>query len=173
MYQRFGEDRVATVCTINRFRSRSALREVAKGIWVAGRGSEPPGRQPALPLVRPVQPRRQPGRSICRAARTLSYPNPPGDVQGCSRIDRRATPPLRPPRRGGHQPGTTHRPGTHPGGEQRAWSSPSSTWTRSNAWDWSRLTCWGSRGLTVLGDVVEIIAKERPAIKPASREPPC
>jgi DNA-directed DNA polymerase III PolC len=30
VYQRFGEDRVATVCTINRFRSRSALREVAK-----------------------------------------------------------------------------------------------------------------------------------------------
>ncbi len=30
VYQRFGEDQVATVCTINRFRSRSALREVAK-----------------------------------------------------------------------------------------------------------------------------------------------
>ena len=30
VYQRFGEDRVATVCTVNRFRSRSALREVAK-----------------------------------------------------------------------------------------------------------------------------------------------
>lgn len=30
VYRRFGEDRVATVCTINRFRSRSALREVAK-----------------------------------------------------------------------------------------------------------------------------------------------
>ncbi|HEX9090734.1 MAG TPA: DNA polymerase III subunit alpha, partial [Anaerolineales bacterium] len=30
VYQRYGEDRVATVCTINRFRSRSAMREVAK-----------------------------------------------------------------------------------------------------------------------------------------------
>ncbi len=30
VYERFGEDRVATVSTINRFRSRSALREVAK-----------------------------------------------------------------------------------------------------------------------------------------------
>jgi DNA polymerase III subunit alpha len=30
VYQRFGEDRVGTVGTINRFRSRSALREVAK-----------------------------------------------------------------------------------------------------------------------------------------------
>jgi DNA-directed DNA polymerase III PolC len=30
VYQRFGMDHVATVCTINRFRSRSALREVAK-----------------------------------------------------------------------------------------------------------------------------------------------
>jgi DNA-directed DNA polymerase III PolC len=30
VYQRFGADRVATVCTVNRFRSRSALREVAK-----------------------------------------------------------------------------------------------------------------------------------------------
>jgi DNA polymerase-3 subunit alpha len=30
VYKRFGEDRVATVCTVNRFRSRSALREVAK-----------------------------------------------------------------------------------------------------------------------------------------------
>jgi DNA polymerase-3 subunit alpha len=30
VYRRFGEDRVATVCTVNRFRSRSALREVAK-----------------------------------------------------------------------------------------------------------------------------------------------
>ncbi len=30
VYERFGQDRVATVCTINRFRSRSALREVAK-----------------------------------------------------------------------------------------------------------------------------------------------
>ena len=30
VYEQFGEDRVATVCTINRFRSRSALREVAK-----------------------------------------------------------------------------------------------------------------------------------------------
>jgi DNA polymerase-3 subunit alpha len=30
VYARFGQERVATVCTINRFRSRSALREVAK-----------------------------------------------------------------------------------------------------------------------------------------------
>ena len=30
VYDAFGADRVATVCTINRFRSRSALREVAK-----------------------------------------------------------------------------------------------------------------------------------------------
>ena len=30
VYARFGPERVATVCTINRFRSRSALREVAK-----------------------------------------------------------------------------------------------------------------------------------------------
>ena len=30
VYDHFGADRVATVCTINRFRSRSALREVAK-----------------------------------------------------------------------------------------------------------------------------------------------
>ena len=30
VYEAFGADRVATVCTINRFRSRSALREVAK-----------------------------------------------------------------------------------------------------------------------------------------------
>lgn len=30
VYQRFGQDQVATVCTVNRFRSRSALREVAK-----------------------------------------------------------------------------------------------------------------------------------------------
>lgn len=30
VYERFGLERVATVCTINRFRSRSALREVAK-----------------------------------------------------------------------------------------------------------------------------------------------
>ncbi len=30
VYDHFGSDRVATVCTINRFRSRSALREVAK-----------------------------------------------------------------------------------------------------------------------------------------------
>jgi DNA-directed DNA polymerase III PolC len=30
VYERFGQDRVAMVCTINRFRRRSALREVAK-----------------------------------------------------------------------------------------------------------------------------------------------
>lgn len=30
VYERFGQERVATVCTINRFRSRSALRETAK-----------------------------------------------------------------------------------------------------------------------------------------------
>jgi len=30
VYEHFGTDRVATVCTINRFRNRSALREVAK-----------------------------------------------------------------------------------------------------------------------------------------------
>lgn len=30
VYQRFGKDRVATICTINRFRRRSALREAAK-----------------------------------------------------------------------------------------------------------------------------------------------
>lgn len=30
IYERYGEERVATVCTINRFRTRSALREVAK-----------------------------------------------------------------------------------------------------------------------------------------------
>jgi DNA polymerase III alpha subunit len=30
VYERFGQDRVAMVCTINRFRRRSALREVSK-----------------------------------------------------------------------------------------------------------------------------------------------
>jgi DNA polymerase-3 subunit alpha len=30
VYERFGQDRVATICTINRFRRRSALRETAK-----------------------------------------------------------------------------------------------------------------------------------------------
>jgi DNA polymerase-3 subunit alpha len=34
VYEHYGVDRVATVCTINRFRSRSALREVAKAYGI-------------------------------------------------------------------------------------------------------------------------------------------
>ena len=37
VYQRFGQDRVATVATINRFRSRSALRETAKALGLPPR----------------------------------------------------------------------------------------------------------------------------------------
>jgi len=35
VYQQFGHERVATVCTVNRFRSRSALREVAKAFGLS------------------------------------------------------------------------------------------------------------------------------------------
>lgn len=59
VYAHFGADRVATVCTINRFRSRSALREVAKAYGLAPeqvsrlaeslpyRWSGPPNRRPS------------------------------------------------------------------------------------------------------------------------------
>ena len=36
VYQQFGADRVAMICTINRFRKRSALREVAKAHGLSG-----------------------------------------------------------------------------------------------------------------------------------------
>ena len=106
VYQRFGEDRVATVCTINRFRSRSALREVAKAYGLPAEEVSRAGRQPAVPLVRSIQTEEAARRSFCRAKRALPYPNPPGNLQRCSCVDRLATPPVRPPRRSGDQPGT-------------------------------------------------------------------
>ncbi len=167
VYQRFGEDRVATVCTINRFRSRSALREVAKAYGL-------------------------PAEEVSRLADSLPYRWYGPSRRGASQEDPFAELSER-YRSATHQQvfrdasaliGAPHHLSVHPGGvvispgpmtdlapTQRA--NKGVTITQFDLDSIERLglvkiDLLGIRGLTVLGDVVEIIAKEQP---PATHHP--
>ncbi len=161
VYQRFGEDRVATVCTINRFRSRSALREVAKAYGL-------------------------PTDEVSRLADSLPYrwfgPSKRGSSQDdpFSELSERYRSPT-------HQAifkdaaaliGLPHHLSVHPGGvvispgplTDLAPTQVANKGVVITQFDLEsierlglvKIDLLGIRGLTVLGDVVEIIAKEQP-----------
>jgi DNA polymerase-3 subunit alpha len=164
VYQRFGEDRVATVCTINRFRSRSALREVAKAYGLSA-------------------------EEVSRLADSLPYrwfgPSSRGGIREdpfAELSERHRTPT--------HQAiftdaaaliGLPHHLSVHPGGvvispgpltdlAPTQLANKGVTITQFDLDSIERLglvkiDLLGIRGLTVLGDVVEIIAKEQPPAK--------
>lgn len=161
VYQRFGENRVATVCTINRFRSRSALREVAK---VYGLPPE------EVSLLADSLPYRWFGPS----SRGGSKEDPFAEL-----AERYRTPT--------HQTmfkdataliGIPHHLSVHPGGvvispgplTDLAPTQVAAKGVIITQFDLDsierlglvKIDLLGIRGLTVLGDVVEIIAKEAP-----------
>ena len=168
VYKRFGEDRVATVCTINRFRSRSAMREVAKAY------SLPPEQ---VSLLADSLPYRWFGPS-----RSGSGDDP------FAELSERYRSPL-------HQAifkdaaaliGLPHHLSVHPGGvvispgpltdlAPTQLAAKGVTITQFDLDSIERLglvkiDLLGIRGLTVLGDVVEIIANERtPVASPPGR----
>ncbi|PWB51136.1 MAG: hypothetical protein C3F13_14845 [Anaerolineales bacterium] len=163
VYQHFGEDRVATVCTINRFRSRSAIREVAKAYGL-------------------------PAEEVSRLADSLPFRWYGPSSRGANKEDPFAelsehyqTPT--------HQKifkdtaaliGLPHHLSVHPGGVVISPGSMTDlaptqlankgvTITQFDLDSIERLglvkiDLLGIRGLTVLGDVVEIIAKEQPLV---------
>ncbi len=162
VYQRFGEDRVATVCTINRFRSRSALREVAKAYGL-------------------------PAEEVSRLADSLPYrwfgpsSRGSGKEEPFAELSERYRSP-------GHQSmfkdaaaliGIPHHLSVHPGGvvispgplTDLAPTQVASKGVTITQFDLElierlglvKIDLLGIRGLTVLGDVVGIIAKEKNA----------
>lgn len=164
VYRRFGEDRVATVCTINRFRSRSALREVAKAYGLPTED---------VSLLADSLPYRWYGPS----SRGGSHEDPFAELS-----ERYRTPT--------HQSifkdaaaliGIPHHLSVHPGGvviSPSALNDLAPTQVAAKGvvitqFDLDsierlglvKIDLLGIRGLTVLGDVVEIIAKERPPIQ--------
>jgi DNA-directed DNA polymerase III PolC len=163
VYRRFGEDRVATVCTINRFRSRSALREVAKAYGL------PPEEVSLLADSLPY-------RWFGPSSRGGVHEDPFAELR-----ERYRTPT--------HQAmfkdaaaliGLPHHLSVHPGGvviSPSALTDLAPTQVAAKGvvitqFDLDsierlglvKIDLLGIRGLTVLGDVVEIIAKERPAV---------
>jgi DNA-directed DNA polymerase III PolC len=161
VYQRFGEDRVATVCTVNRFRSRSALREVAKAYGLPA--EEVSALADSLPY-----------RWFGPSNRKAGKDDPFADL-----AERYRTPT--------HQSifkdaaaliGLPHHLSVHPGGvvispgplTDLAPSQMASKGVTITQFDLDsierlglvKIDLLGIRGLTVLGDVVEIIARERP-----------
>ena len=164
VYRRFGEDQVATVCTINRFRGRSALREVSKAY---GLPTE------EVSLLADSLPYRWYGPSN----RGGSHEDPFAELS-----ERYRTPT--------HQSiftdaaaliGIPHHLSVHPGGvviSPSALTDLAPTQVAAKGvvitqFDLDsierlglvKIDLLGIRGLTVLGDVVEIIAKERPPIQ--------
>ncbi len=163
VYRRFGEDRVATVCTINRFRNRSALREVAKAYGL------PPEEVSLLADSLPY-------RWFGPSSRGGSHEDPFAELS-----ERYRTPT--------HQAifkdaaaliGLPHHLSVHPGGvvispgplTDLAPIQVAAKGVVITQFDLDsierlglvKIDLLGIRGLTVLGDVVEIIAKERPPV---------
>jgi DNA polymerase-3 subunit alpha len=165
VYQRFGEDRVATVCTINRFRSRSALREVAKAY------SLPPDQVSALADSLPYRwfgpPNRRGGHVEVFAELQEHYRTPTHQA-----IFKDAAALI----------GLPHHLSVHPGGvvispgplTDMAPTQLASKGVVITQFDLDsierlglvKIDLLGIRGLTVLGDVVEIIAREKPITAP-------
>ena len=163
VYQRFGEDQVATVCTINRFRSRSALREVAKSYNL------PPNEVSALADSLPY-------RWFGPSRRGEGHADPFDDLK-----ERYRTPT--------HQAifidaaaliGLPHHLSVHPGGvvispgplTDLAPTQVANKGVVITQFDLDsierlglvKIDLLGIRGLTVLGDVVKIIAREKPPV---------
>jgi DNA polymerase-3 subunit alpha len=167
VYRRFGEDQVATVCTINRFRSRSALREVAKVYGL------PPEEVSALADSLPYRwygpPNRQdrgkdPFTELAEHYRTPTHEAIFKDAAALI--------------------GIPHHLSVHPGGVVIS-PGPLTDLTPTQVANKGviitqfdldsierlgliKIDLLGIRGLTVLGDVVEIIAREKP---PAASQP--
>jgi DNA polymerase-3 subunit alpha len=164
VYRRFREDRVATVCTVNRFRSRSALREVAKAYGL-------------------------PAKEVSTLADSLPYRWFGPSRRGGSKEDPFAELHER-YRSPAHQAmfkdaaaliGLPHHLSVHPGGvviSPGALTDLAPTQVAAKGvvitqFDLDsierlglvKIDLLGIRGLTVLGDVVETIAKERSAVK--------
>jgi DNA polymerase-3 subunit alpha len=161
VYQRFGEDRVATVCTINRFRSRSALREVAKAYGL------PPEEVSALADSLPYRwygPPSRSGGQVDPFAELAEYYHTPAHKA----IFRDAAALI----------GKPHHLSVHPGGvvispgplTDIAPTQVANKGIVITQFDLDsierlglvKIDLLGIRGLTVLGDVVEIIAREKP-----------
>ncbi|OGO63953.1 MAG: hypothetical protein A2030_07205, partial [Chloroflexi bacterium RBG_19FT_COMBO_50_10] len=162
VYQRFGEDRVATVCTVNRFRSRSALREVAKAYGLPA--EEVSLLADSLPYRWFGPSRRGGGRDDPFAELAERYRTPTHQS-----IFKDAAALI----------GLPHHLSVHPGGvvispgplndlAPTQLASKGVTITQFDLDSIERLglvkiDLLGIRGLTVLGDVVGIIAKEKPS----------
>ncbi len=164
VYRRFGEDRVATVCTVNRFRSRSALREVAKAYGLPA--------QEVSALADSL-----PSHWFGPSSRGGNKEDPFADLRERYRTST-------------HQAmfrdaaaliDVPHHLSVHPGGvviSPGALTDLAPTQVANKGvvitqFDLDsierlglvKIDLLGIRGLTVLGDVVETIAKERPATK--------
>lgn len=163
VYRRFGEDRVATVCTINRFRTRSALREVAKAYGL------PPSEVSSLADSLPYRwfgpsrgggNREDPFAELRERYRTATHQAVFRDAAAL--ID------------------VPHHLSVHPGGvvispgalTDLAPTQMANKGVVISQFDLDsierlglvKIDLLGIRGLTVLGDVVETIAKERHAV---------
>ncbi|HSB67198.1 MAG TPA: DNA polymerase III subunit alpha [Anaerolineales bacterium] len=163
VYRRFGEDQVATVCTINRFRNRSALREVAKAYGL------PPDQVSALADSLPYRwygpPNRRAGHEDPFAELAERYRTPTHQL-----IFRDSAALI----------GIPHHLSVHPGGvvispgplTDMAPTQVANKGVIITQFDLDsierlglvKIDLLGIRGLTVLGDVVEIIAREKPPI---------
>ncbi len=163
VYHRFGEDRVATVCTINRFRSRSALREVAKAYGLPA--EEVSALADSLPYRWFGPSRRGGNKEDPFADLRVRYRTPTHQAMfkdAAALID------------------VPHHLSVHPGGvviSPGALTDLAPTQVANKGvvitqFDLDsierlglvKIDLLGIRGLTVLGDVVETIAKERPTI---------
>lgn len=163
VYRRFGEDRVATVCTINRFRNRSALREVAKAYGL------PPGEVSSLADSLPYRwfgpsrgggKREDPFAELRERYRTATHQAVFRDAAAL--ID------------------VPHHLSVHPGGvvispgalTDLAPTQMANKGVVISQFDLDsierlglvKIDLLGIRGLTVLGDVVETISKERHSV---------
>jgi DNA polymerase III subunit alpha len=161
VYNRFGEDQVATVCTINRFRSRSALREVAKAYGLPA--EEVSNLADSLPYRWYGPPNRRAGHEDPFAELAERYRTPTHRA-----IFRDSTALI----------GVPHHLSVHPGGvvispgplTDMAPTQVANKGVVITQFDLDsverlglvKIDLLGIRGLTVLGDVVEIIARENP-----------
>ncbi len=161
VYQRFGEDQVATVCTINRFRSRSAMREVAKAYGLPAK--EVSALADSLPYRWFGSPGRRGGQEDVFSELREHYSSATHQA-----IFKDAAALI----------GIPHHLSVHPGGVVISPGpltdiSPTQVANKGvviTQFDLDsierlglvKIDLLGIRGLTVLGDVVEIIAREKP-----------
>ncbi len=161
VYHRFGEDQVATVCTINRFRSRSALREVAKAYSLPA--DDVSALADSLPYRWVGPPGRRGGKEDPFAELAEHYQSATHKA-----IFKDAAALI----------GVPHHLSVHPGGvvispgplTDLAPTQVANKGVVITQFDLDsierlglvKIDLLGIRGLTVLGDVVEIIAREKP-----------